>query len=103
MISKKWKKKQKVNRNDLSMINYVRSSIPENIIMLHMLIIVQRVKIVFKHTNPLFYNLINEFKKLIGVPILVNNRPQFIRGEPIVCGHLMHLDVFMGKILTFSH
>ena len=78
MISKKLKK-QKVNRNDLSMINDVdhQSTVThvDNS---------ARVQSVFKHTNPLFYNLINEFKKLTGVPILVNTSFN-IRGEPVIC------------------
>jgi len=37
-----------------------------------------------KHRNPLYYNLIKEFGKLSGIPILINTSFN-IRGEPIVC------------------
>ena len=93
VISKKLKK-QKVNRNDLSMINDVRSSIPAVTHVDNS----ARVQSVFKHTNPLFYNLINEFKKLTGVPILVNTSFN-IRGEPIVCSPLDAFRCFMGTDL----
>ncbi|ACM19023.1 O-carbamyltransferase, putative [Geotalea daltonii FRC-32] len=42
-----------------------------------------RVQLVNRHTNPLYYDLISEFNKLTGVPVIMNtsyNR----RGEPIV-------------------
>ena len=93
VISEKLKK-QKVNRNDLSMINDVRSSIPAVTHVDNS----ARVQTVFKNTNPLFYNLINEFKKLTGVPILVNTSFN-IRGEPIVCSPLDAFRCFMGTDL----
>jgi carbamoyltransferase len=34
--------------------------------------------------NPLYYDLIREFGKLTGVPVLVNTSFN-VRGEPIVC------------------
>ena len=43
-----------------------------------------RVQTVNKNTNPRFYNLISEFKKLTGCPTLVNTSFN-VRGEPIVC------------------
>ena len=36
------------------------------------------------HQNKLYYDLIKEFGKLSGIPILVNTSFN-IRGEPIVC------------------
>ena len=42
-----------------------------------------RLQTVSKNTNPLFYNLINEFYKITGVPVLVNTSMN-VRGEPIV-------------------
>lgn len=93
VISEKLKK-QRVNRNDLSMINDVRSSIPAVTHVDNS----ARVQTVFKNTNPLFYNLINEFKKLTGVPILVNTSFN-IRGEPIVCSPLDAFRCFMGTDL----
>src|SRR3989338_6410915 len=43
-----------------------------------------RVQTVSKKTNPIFWNLINEFKKLKGVPVILNTSFN-VRGEPIVC------------------
>ena len=42
-----------------------------------------RLQTVSKDTNPLFYDLINEFYKITGVPVLVNTSMN-VRGEPIV-------------------
>ncbi len=43
-----------------------------------------RVQMVNKKTNPMFYELILEFEKLSGIPILINTSFN-VRGEPIVC------------------
>jgi carbamoyltransferase len=43
-----------------------------------------RIQTVDKKTNPNFYNLILEFEKLSGIPILINTSFN-VRGEPIVC------------------
>ncbi len=42
-----------------------------------------RLQTVSKYVNPLFYDLINEFYKITGVPVLVNTSMN-VRGEPIV-------------------
>ncbi len=42
-----------------------------------------RIQTVSKNTNPRFWNLINEFKKITGVGVLVNTSFN-VRGEPIV-------------------
>ncbi|MGZ3694627.1 MAG: carbamoyltransferase C-terminal domain-containing protein, partial [Bdellovibrionota bacterium] len=42
-----------------------------------------RVQTVSKKTNPRYWNLINEFEKITGVPILLNT--SFNENEPIVC------------------
>ena len=42
-----------------------------------------RVQTVSKDTNPLFYDLINEFYKTTNVPVLINTSMN-VRGEPIV-------------------
>lgn len=44
-----------------------------------------RLQTVHRDRNPLYYDLIREFGKLSGVPMLVNTSFN-IRGEPIVCG-----------------
>ena len=42
-----------------------------------------RLQTVSKYTNPLFYDLINEFYKITGVPVVVNTSMN-VMGEPIV-------------------
>ena len=42
-----------------------------------------RIQSVSRESNPLYYELINEFFKLTGVPVLVNTSMN-VRGEPIV-------------------
>jgi carbamoyltransferase len=43
-----------------------------------------RVQTVERDTNPLFYDLIAEFDRLTGVPVIINTSFN-VRGEPIVC------------------
>ena len=43
-----------------------------------------RIQTVHKQDNPVFWNLINEFKKITGHGILINTSFN-VRGEPIVC------------------
>src|ERR1035437_1993513 len=43
-----------------------------------------RIQTVHKETNPRYWELINEFKKLTGYGVIVNTSFN-VRGEPIVC------------------
>ncbi|HEX5734978.1 MAG TPA: carbamoyltransferase [Blastocatellia bacterium] len=43
-----------------------------------------RIQTVSRETNPIFYDLIAEFYKLTGVPVIINTSFN-VRGEPIVC------------------
>lgn len=43
-----------------------------------------RIQTVSRKINPFYYDIISEFKKLTGVPIIVNTSFN-VRGEPIVC------------------
>ncbi len=43
-----------------------------------------RVQTVERKVNPLYYNIIDEFNKLTGCPVIINTSFN-IRGEPIVC------------------
>ena len=43
-----------------------------------------RIQTVERDTNPLFYDLIGEFDRLTGVPVIINTSFN-VRGEPIVC------------------
>tara|TARA_B100000575_G_scaffold292518_1_gene301141 strand:- start:2507 stop:4342 length:1836 start_codon:yes stop_codon:yes gene_type:complete len=57
-----------------------------------------RIQTVHKETNPKYYNLINEFKKNTGCPVLVNTSFN-VRGEPIVCSIEDAFNCFMGTNL----
>ena len=43
-----------------------------------------RLQTVHKDTNPDYYSLISEFKRITGLPLIVNTSFN-VRGEPIVC------------------
>ena len=59
-----------------------------------------RIQTVTKDTNPKYFALISEFKKITGCPILVNTSFN-IRGEPIVCSPEDAFRCFMGTELDF--
>ena len=54
-----------------------------------------RLQTVHKETNPIFYELISEFKRITGCPVLLNTSFN-IRGEPIVCSVQDAFRCFMG-------
>ena len=57
-----------------------------------------RIQTVHEETNPRYYNLIKEFKKNTGCPVLVNTSFN-VRGEPIVCSVEDAFYCFMGTNL----
>ncbi len=57
-----------------------------------------RIQTVSKNTNHRYYELIKEFKKITGYPILVNTSFN-VRGEPIVCTIEDAYKCFMGTNL----
>ena len=57
-----------------------------------------RIQTVHKDTNPKYYNLIKEFKKITNCPVLVNTSFN-VRGEPIVCSIEDAFNCFMGTNL----
>ena len=57
-----------------------------------------RIQTVHKETNPKYYNLLKEFKKITGCPVLVNTSFN-VRGEPIVCSVEDAFNCFMGTNL----
>ena len=57
-----------------------------------------RIQTVHKDTNPIYYDLINEFKKITNCPVLVNTSFN-VRGEPIVCSVEDAFNCFMGTNL----
>jgi len=87
-------KKNKSIKKELATINEVRSLIPAVTHVDYS----ARIQTVHKDTNLLFFKLISEFKKLTGVPVLVNTSFN-IRGEPIVCTPTDAFKCFMGTNL----
>jgi carbamoyltransferase len=53
-----------------------------------------RVQTVNKNTNPRFWNLIQEFGKITGIPVILNTSFN-LRGEPIVCSPQDALSSFL--------
>ena len=57
-----------------------------------------RIQTVHKETNQRYHDLITEFKKITGCPVLVNTSFN-VRGEPIVCSVDDAFNCFMGTNL----
>jgi carbamoyltransferase len=57
-----------------------------------------RIQTVHHETNPLFYQLLQAFKRHTGCPVLVNTSFN-VRGEPIVCTPEDAFRCFMGTDL----
>jgi carbamoyltransferase len=52
-----------------------------------------RLQTVHRDTNPLFYSLIERFRDLTGVPMVLNT--SFNENEPVVCQPREALDCFL--------
>ena len=52
-----------------------------------------RLQTVYQHTNPRFYALIEAFRDLTGVPMVLNT--SFNENEPVVCRPEEALDCFL--------
>ena len=52
-----------------------------------------RLQTVSKNTNPIYYDLITQFKKITGIPLLLNT--SFNENEPVVCTPNEALDCFL--------
>jgi len=52
-----------------------------------------RLQTVYRHTNPRYYHLIECFRDLTGVPMVLNT--SFNENEPVVCGPQEALDCFL--------
>lgn len=59
-----------------------------------------RIQSVTKEYNELFYNTINEFYKLTGIPVVINTSFN-VKGEPIVCTPLEAIDSFERMNLDY--
>ena len=95
------KKSLQISMNDsqknlfgIDKLNIKRSSIPA---VTHV-DYTARIQTVHKETNPRYYDLINEFKKITSCPVLVNTSFN-IRGEPIVNTIENAFRCFMGTDL----
>jgi carbamoyltransferase len=52
-----------------------------------------RLQTVYRHTNPRYYRLIESFRNLTGVPMVLNT--SFNENEPVVCDPRQALDCFL--------
>ena len=52
-----------------------------------------RLQTITEKQNPLYYNMIKEFEKITGVPIVLNT--SFNENEPVVCRPQEALDCFL--------
>ncbi len=59
-----------------------------------------RIQTVNRQTNPIYWNLINEFKKISGVPVVLNTSFN-VRDEPIVCSPLDALGCFFSSGMDY--
>lgn len=57
-----------------------------------------RIQTVHQETNPTYHQLIKEFYRITGCPVLVNTSFN-VRGEPIVCSPEDAFQCFMGTDL----
>ena len=57
-----------------------------------------RIQTVHKETNPKYYKLLQNFKKITNCPIIINTSFN-VRGEPIVCSIEDAFKCFMGTDL----
>jgi len=60
-----------------------------------------RLQVIRKIQHPLYYQVIKEFQKLTGVPIIINTSFN-IRGEPIVCAPQDAYKCMMGTGIDFT-
>ena len=95
----KKKKQIKMTKNDenlfgIEKLNIKRSSIPA----ITHVDYSARIQTVHEETNPKYYQLIKEFKKITNCPVLVNTSFN-VRGEPIVCSVEDAFNCFMGTNL----
>jgi carbamoyltransferase len=59
-----------------------------------------RIQTVSRETNPLFWEIIEAFRRLTGCPVVVNTSFN-VRGEPIVCTPIDSYRCFMRTEMDF--
>ena len=82
-VKKERRKTEPPGYDDLELYDrlyHVRSDVPANTHIDYS----ARIQSVHKDTNPRYWTVINEFKKLTGYGVIVNTSFN-VRGEPIVC------------------
>jgi len=87
-------KKEEENLFGIDKLNIKKSSIPA----ITHVDYSARIQTVHKETNPRYYDLIKEFKKITNCSVLVNTSFN-VRGEPIVCSVEDAYNCFMGTNL----
>jgi carbamoyltransferase len=93
------RKPEPVNYHDLDLsdqLYHIRSGIPA---VTHV-DYTSRIQTVSKDTNPKFWQLINDFKKITGYGMLINTSFN-VRGEPIVCTPEDAYSVFMRTEMDY--
>ncbi len=60
-----------------------------------------RIQTVSSATNPKFWNLINEFRKITGVPVLLNTSFN-VKNEPIVCSPRDAIECFLSTNIDYA-
>ena len=88
------KKEEEENIASIERINLERSTVPSVTHVDYS----ARIQTVKQNNNPIFYNLLKEFKKQTGCSVLINTSFN-IRGEPIVCSPKDAYKCFMGTEL----
>ena len=59
-----------------------------------------RIQVVRKEMNPLYWNLIKEYSKLSGIPVILNTSFN-VKGEPIVCSPKDAIATFLNSGIDF--
>jgi carbamoyltransferase len=80
----------------LDKLNVARSSVPA----ITHVDFSARLQTVHRETNPKYHELVSEFYRLTGCPMLINTSFN-VRGEPIVCSPNDAFNCFMGTGLDF--
>jgi carbamoyltransferase len=98
-VSEKWRTStpgSNVGKTGLDLLKVQRSKLPATTHVDYS----ARVQTVHPETNPIFYNLIKEFEKKTGTPVIVNTSFN-VRGEPIVCSPEDAYNCFMRTEMDY--
>lgn len=59
-----------------------------------------RLQVVYRKDNPLYYDLIETYRKITGIPIIINTSFN-VRGEPIVCTPQDAVSCYLGTDIDY--